>query len=97
MLLEIAQQEGRDPSAVSDDLLSRYFARRAENVGDAVPTPEPPEQTGEDPRMANLREIEQHSQFMNPKPSGRDFLREGRDTGCLRNEPPVKLRGIMPS
>jgi len=43
----------------------------------------PPEQAGEDPRMAILREIEARSQFINPKPSGRDFLREGRDGGMF--------------
>ena len=45
-----------------------------------------PEQPGEDPRMAILREIDVRSQFMNPKPTGRDFLREGRDGGMFGDQ-----------
>ena len=43
----------------------------------------PPEQPGDDPRMAILRETDARAQFMNPKSTGRDFLREGRDGGMF--------------
>ncbi len=81
-LLEKAQREGQDPDALANDALLDFLS--ADNP-DATNQPTslilPSERPGEDPRMAILREIDARFQFMNPKPSGRDFLREGRDGG----------------
>lgn len=37
-----------------------------------------PKQTEQEAWLQTLREIEERSQFMNPKPNERDWLREGR-------------------
>ncbi len=79
-LLEKAHHEGQDPNAIANDVLWEFLTANAqEAAGHSITSLLPPEQPGEDPRMAILREIDARSQFMNPKPSGRDFLREGRD------------------
>lgn len=45
-----------------------------------------PKQGGEDdPRLQVLREVEERSRFMNPKPDERDWLREGR-SGAMYGE-----------
>jgi len=83
-LLEKARRDGQDPDTLANTVLSDFLA---ENAQDAVSHPLasflPPEKPGEDPRVAILREIDARSRFMNPKPSGRDFLREGRDGGMF--------------
>ncbi len=83
-LLEKALREGQAPDALANDALLDFLS--ADNM-DATNQPAspilPPEQPGEDPRIAILREIDARSRFMNPKPGGRDFLREGRDGGMF--------------
>ncbi len=45
-----------------------------------------PEDSGpSDPRLDFLQEIEERSRSMNPKPDGRDLLREGRE-GAMYGE-----------
>lgn len=84
MLLEKAQQEGQDPNAIVNDALLKFLAADSqEETNRSVSLILPPEQPGEDPRMAILREIDARSQFMKPRPSTRDLLREGRDGGMF--------------
>ena len=83
-LLEKARREGHDPDALANDVLLDFLTANAQEVADRPPISIlPPEQPGEDPRMAILREIDVRSQFMRPKPNGRDILREGRDGGMF--------------
>ena len=83
-LLEKARREGQDPNAIVNDALLNFLTVDAQEVtSNPITSLLPPEQPGEDPRMAILREIDARSQFMNPKPSGRDFLREGREGGMF--------------
>lgn len=82
-----------NPGAEPGDLGRRSSARRGIITVTITPDPRteaklpetgpPPEQPGEGPRMAILRGIEARSRFMNPKPSERDFLREGWDGGMF--------------
>ena len=83
-LLEKAHREGHDPEVIANDVLWDFLTANAQEAASRpVASILPPEQPGEDPRMAILREIDARSQFMNPKPNGRDFLREGRDGGMF--------------
>ena len=83
-LLEKAHREGHDPDAIVNDVLWDYLTANAQEAGSRPAAPIlPPEQPGEDPRMAILREIDARSQFMSPGSCGRDFLREGRDGGMF--------------
>ena len=83
-LLEKARREGQNPDALANDVLLDFLTANAQEIT-SIPITSllPPEKPGEDPRMAILREIDARSQFMNPKPGRRDFLREGRDGGML--------------
>lgn len=78
-LLEKARRDGQDPDALANDALNRFLEADAPGTPSTIP----PEQPGEDPRWAVMREIEARSQFMNPKPSERDYLREGRAGGMF--------------
>lgn len=83
-LLEKARREGQDPDALANDVLSDFLDAKPEQINShSAASILPPEQPGEDPRLAILREIDARSQFMNPKPSGRDYLREGRAGGMF--------------
>jgi len=82
-LLEKARREGQDLNKIVNDALLNYLTVDTQEVATRLASILPPEQPGEDPRMAILREIDARSQFMNPKPNGRDILREGRDGGMF--------------
>lgn len=83
-LLEKAERERQDPDTIVNDVLLDFLTADAQEVtSHPITSLLPLEQPDEDPRMAILREIDTRSQFMNPKPSGRDFLREGRDEGMF--------------
>jgi hypothetical protein len=79
-LLEKAQREGQNPDALANDVLLGFLAADSEQAASHSTAPVlPPYQPGEDPRLAVLREIDARSQFMQTKPSARDYLREGRE------------------
>lgn len=78
-LLEKARREGQDPDALANDALLKFLEADSQKAVSTIP----PEQPGEDPRWAVLRDIEARSQFMNPKPDERDYLREGRAGGMF--------------
>ncbi len=83
-LLEKAHHEGQDPDVLANDVLWDFLNAKQEHVNNQpAASILPPEQPGEDPRLAILREIDARSQFMNPKPSERDYLREGRAGGMF--------------
>ena len=82
-LLEKARREGQDLNTIVNDALLNYLTVDTQEVATRLASILPPEQPGEDPRMAILREIDVRSQFMRPKPNGRDILREGRDGGMF--------------
>lgn len=82
LLLEKAQQEGRDMDALLDTLILSAISASGETAEAAAPLL-PPETLGEDPRLAILRQIDSQSRFMSPHSTGRDFLREGREGGMF--------------
>ena len=57
-----------------DAALSAFLETEAQDPELTFVSTLPPEQPGEDPRMATLREIERQSQFMRTKKSKRDFF-----------------------
>ncbi len=82
LLREKAQQEGQDLNVLVDALILDAIRASGEKV-EASLALLPPESSGEDPRLAILRQIDAQSRFMNPHSTGRNFLREGREGGMF--------------
>ncbi len=80
-LLEKARREGQNPDTLANDALMQFLEAEPLEAASTIP----PEQPGEDPRWAILREIEKRNRDMKPKPNAdaRDFLREGRAGGMF--------------
>lgn len=71
---------------IANDVLWNLLTANAQEATGLPTAPLlPPAQPGEDPRMAILRERDARSQLMNPRSSGRDFLREGRNGDMFGN------------
>jgi hypothetical protein len=85
-LLEKARRDGQDPNELANEALWKFLAADTPEVSNRPGSSLlPPEQSEEDPRLTILREIDARSQGMNPKASGRDFLREPRGPGAFRD------------